>query len=68
MKLQVKQTENKLWISGVTAQIVDEQTIEQLTKTTMEKLKGKFGVLSEWKSICKEPKQAFNVYMHHNSL
>lgn len=47
MKLQVKQTENKLWISGVTAQIVDEQTIEQLTKTTMEKLKGKFGVLSE---------------------
>lgn len=60
--------ENKLWISGVTAQIVDEQTIEQLTKTTMEKLKGKFEVLSERKSICKDTKQEFNVCMHHHSL
>lgn len=39
MKLQVKKTEKELWITGVTAQIVDEQTIEQLTKKTMEKLK-----------------------------
>jgi hypothetical protein len=45
MKLQVKQTENELWISGVTAQIVEEQTIEELTKTTMDKLKGKIEVL-----------------------
>jgi hypothetical protein len=45
MKLQVKQTENELWISGVTAQIVEEQTIEELTQTTMDKLKGKIEVL-----------------------
>jgi hypothetical protein len=45
MKLQVKQTENELWISGVTAQIVEGQTIEELTKTTMDKLKGKIEVL-----------------------